>query len=76
MQYTNRELIKQRIRDLGYTHAGVAKRAEISKHTLARITGDTKYGLPNPFTRKRLARVLEAEEFDLFPLLEQGTAVG
>ena len=50
---------------MGYTHQGVAQRAEISIHTLKKmLSGD--YGVPGQYTRKRLAKVLEADESVIF----------
>ena len=64
---TDRDKIKKRIKELGYTHAGVATRAQISPHTLHHIVCNPKYGTPGPFTRKRLASVLEVDESVIFP---------
>ena len=65
----DREMIRQRIRELGYTHAGVASRAQISAHTLGQMLSG-KYGTPKSFTRKRLAHVLEVDEEVIFPVVD------
>ena len=62
----NRDKIKSRIRELGYTYDGVARRAEMSVYTLRRMVFDRNYGTPNPFTRLRLAKVLEGPEEEFF----------
>lgn len=66
---TNREKIRKRIRQLGYTYGDVAKGAEMSVHTLNRIVTDDDYGVPRPFTRLRLARFLEVSELEIFPVV-------
>lgn len=64
-----RELIRQRIRDLGYTHKGVAMRAQISVSTLKQILNNRNYGPPRAFTRKRLSQVLEINEEAIFQVV-------
>lgn len=59
------DFIKTRIKELGYTYAGVAHRAEISIHTLRKMLSG-EYGTPSQYTRKRLAKVLEADESVIF----------
>lgn len=68
----NAALIRQRIKELGYTYQGVADRAEISIHTLKKMLSPSGYGVPGKFLRKRLALVLEIEEAKLFPSLARG----
>lgn len=67
----DREAIKARIRELGFTYAGVARRAEISVYTLNKIVSPA-YGIPHAYTRKRLARALEISEDVLFPPVDAG----
>ena len=65
----DREMIRKRIRELGYTQAGVAARAQISAHTLHQMLSGKNYGTPRPFTRKRLAQVLEIAEEAIFTVV-------
>lgn len=62
----NTTLLKQRIKELGYTRKGVADRAEISVNTLKKMVSG-RYGMPREYLRKRLSKVLEIEEEVLFP---------
>jgi transcriptional regulator with XRE-family HTH domain len=61
-----RDKIKSRIKELGYTYSGVARRAQMSVYTLQRWVSDETYGTPNKFARQRLAEVLEAPEEEFF----------
>lgn len=63
----NRALIRQRIRDLGFTQAGAAKRAQMSVHTLRAMLSREWYGEPGAFVKQRLAEVLEVPEAKIFP---------
>lgn len=56
----NKQFIRRRIKELGYTQAGAARRAEISLSGLRKIIYEDRS--PNPFTLVRLARMLEVPE--------------
>lgn len=73
MKTTNRELIKRRIKELGFTYIEIATKAEISVYTLRRIVS-SDYGFPKAFTRSRLAKALELPVEAIFTIVENSKA--